>query len=80
MTSTTVDSLWTIEDVSAYLRVPVDTLYQWRHRRTGRRPTPAKPASRSSNGRSMPRPSICLPDRCGPGCPDAASQLPNNLQ
>ncbi|HYS38849.1 MAG TPA: helix-turn-helix domain-containing protein [Pseudonocardiaceae bacterium] len=30
-----VDPLWTIDDVSAYLRVSVDTLYQWRHRRTG---------------------------------------------
>ena len=26
---------WTIHDVSAYLRIPVGTLYQWRHRRTG---------------------------------------------
>ena len=35
MTSTLIEPLWTIEDVSTYLRVPVDTLYQWRHRRTG---------------------------------------------
>jgi hypothetical protein len=27
-----VDPLWTIHDVSAYLAVPVGTLYQWRHR------------------------------------------------
>jgi DNA-binding transcriptional MerR regulator len=29
------ESLWEIEDVSAYLRVPVQTLYQWRKRRYG---------------------------------------------
>jgi hypothetical protein len=27
--------LWSIEDTSAYLRIPVGTLYQWRHRRMG---------------------------------------------
>jgi excisionase family DNA binding protein len=27
--------LWTIRDVSAYLAVPVGTLYQWRHRGEG---------------------------------------------
>jgi len=26
---------WTIHEVSAFLRIPVGTLYQWRHRRTG---------------------------------------------
>ncbi|MFV2111080.1 helix-turn-helix domain-containing protein [Salinispora arenicola] len=26
----TVDELWTIRDVSAYLRVPAETLYRWR--------------------------------------------------
>ena len=30
-----VDLLWTIKDVSAYLAVPVGTLYQWRHRGEG---------------------------------------------
>jgi len=30
-----VESLWTIEDVSTFLRIPIETLYQWRHRRTG---------------------------------------------
>ncbi|RZT80227.1 excisionase family DNA binding protein [Micromonospora violae] len=30
-----VDRLWTVEDVSAFLGVPVGTLYQWRHRRFG---------------------------------------------
>jgi excisionase family DNA binding protein len=35
MTSSVIEPLWTIEDVAAYLRIPVDTLYQWRHRRTG---------------------------------------------
>ncbi|ADL48868.1 MULTISPECIES: AlpA family transcriptional regulator [Micromonospora] len=29
--------LWSIEEVSAFLRVPVGTLYQWRYRRTGPR-------------------------------------------
>lgn len=29
------DRLWTIHDVSAYLAVPVQTLYQWRHRGEG---------------------------------------------
>jgi excisionase family DNA binding protein len=33
--STAVDRLWTVEDVAAYLGVPVATLYGWRHRRTG---------------------------------------------
>jgi hypothetical protein len=27
--------LWTIQDVSTYLAVPVGTLYQWRHRGEG---------------------------------------------
>ena len=30
-----VDRLWTIQDVSVYLAVPVGTLYQWRHRGEG---------------------------------------------
>ena len=30
-----VDRLWTIDDVSAFLRVPTATLYQWRHHRVG---------------------------------------------
>jgi excisionase family DNA binding protein len=29
------EELWSIQDAAAYLRVPVGTLYQWRHRRTG---------------------------------------------
>jgi len=29
--------LWTIGEAAAFLRVPVGTLYQWRHRRTGPR-------------------------------------------
>ncbi|OKI42304.1 helix-turn-helix transcriptional regulator [Micromonospora sp. CB01531] len=37
MTITTTEPLWTIEEVSAFLRIPVDTLYQWRSRRTGPR-------------------------------------------
>ncbi|TQJ52226.1 helix-turn-helix domain-containing protein [Phycicoccus sp. SLBN-51] len=31
----TCDRLWTIDDVSAFLGVPVQTLYQWRHRSEG---------------------------------------------
>jgi predicted DNA-binding transcriptional regulator AlpA len=30
-----VDRLWTIDDVSAFLRVPTATIYQWRHHRVG---------------------------------------------
>ena len=30
-----VDPLWTVDDLSAFLGVPVGTLYQWRHRRVG---------------------------------------------
>lgn len=37
MTIATTEPLWTIEEVSAFLRIPVDTLYQWRSRRTGPR-------------------------------------------
>lgn len=37
MTNPTAEKPWTIEEVSAFLRVPVGTLYQWRHRRTGPR-------------------------------------------
>ncbi|MEV7232292.1 helix-turn-helix domain-containing protein [Polymorphospora sp. NPDC051019] len=33
----TANELWSIEEVSTYLRVPVGTLYQWRYRRTGPR-------------------------------------------
>ena len=31
----TIPPLWTIQDVSAFLAVPVGTLYQWRHRGEG---------------------------------------------
>lgn len=37
MTTTTVVPLWDVDDVSAFLRVPVPTLYQWRHRGNGPR-------------------------------------------
>src|SRR2546429_585931 len=30
------DRLWTVDDVSAFLGVPVSTVYQWRHHRAGR--------------------------------------------
>lgn len=36
-TTATDNQTWTIHDVAAYLRVPIGTLYQWRHRRTGPR-------------------------------------------
>ncbi|MFU8873579.1 helix-turn-helix domain-containing protein [Micromonospora sp. SL4-19] len=32
-----IEPLWTVEEVSTYLGVPVATLYQWRHRRVGPR-------------------------------------------
>lgn len=35
MTNSDLDPLWSIEDVSAYLGVPVNTLYQWRTRDYG---------------------------------------------
>ena len=35
MTNPSADNLWSIERTSEYLGVPVGTLYQWRHRRTG---------------------------------------------
>ena len=31
----TCDRLWTVDDVSAFLGVPVGTLYQWRSRGEG---------------------------------------------
>jgi len=37
LTTTIIEPTWTVEDVAAFLRVPVGTLYQWRHRRTGPR-------------------------------------------
>lgn len=33
--STTQERLWGIADVSAYLGIPVNTLYQWRHQGYG---------------------------------------------
>jgi excisionase family DNA binding protein len=35
MTTVTVEPLWGVEDVATFLRVPVPTLYQWRHRGLG---------------------------------------------
>ena len=37
MTERQVEALWTPADVSAYLGVPVETLYQWRYFGTGPR-------------------------------------------
>ncbi|MFE9651554.1 helix-turn-helix transcriptional regulator [Micromonospora sp. NPDC006431] len=37
MTAPAIERLWTVQDVSAFLGVPVGTLYQWRYRRTGPR-------------------------------------------
>lgn len=34
-TTVIIDRLWSVQDVSAYLGVPVDTLYQWRSEGTG---------------------------------------------
>ncbi|TDB74278.1 AlpA family transcriptional regulator [Micromonospora sp. KC723] len=36
-TPTTTERLWSVNDVSAFLGIPVGTLYQWRHRRIGPR-------------------------------------------
>ncbi|MGC4771981.1 helix-turn-helix transcriptional regulator [Micromonospora sp. DT44] len=36
-TPATIERLWSVTDVSAFLGVPVGTLYQWRHRRIGPR-------------------------------------------
>lgn len=33
--SSSVDRLMTVEEVAEYLCVPVNTLYQWRHKGTG---------------------------------------------
>ncbi len=33
--TTTAERLWTVEDVSRYLGVPVKTLYQWKWRGEG---------------------------------------------
>jgi excisionase family DNA binding protein len=30
-----IERLWTVEDVSEYLGIPVKTLYQWRYRGQG---------------------------------------------
>ncbi|MFC0002817.1 helix-turn-helix transcriptional regulator [Micromonospora siamensis] len=35
MKTRTIEPLWTAEDVSTFLGIPVSTLYQWRYRRTG---------------------------------------------
>ena len=37
MTTPVTQPLWTVEDVSAYLGVPVETLYRWRKVRYGPR-------------------------------------------
>lgn len=37
MKARTIEPLWTAEDVSTFLGVPVSTLYQWRYRRQGPR-------------------------------------------
>ncbi len=37
MTTHAVEPLWSVEEVSEFLGVPVATLYQWRYRRTGPR-------------------------------------------
>lgn len=33
--TTTVESLWTVDDVATYLRIPKKTLYYWRYRNYG---------------------------------------------
>ncbi|MFG1844608.1 helix-turn-helix domain-containing protein [Micromonospora carbonacea] len=36
-TTPTAEPRWSVTDVSAFLGIPVGTLYQWRHRRIGPR-------------------------------------------
>jgi len=43
MNSEQPDPLWTIEDLARYLRLPVQTLYQWRRKNIG---PPAKKCGR----------------------------------
>ncbi len=35
VTPPTCERLWTVDDLSAFLGVPVATLYQWRHKGEG---------------------------------------------
>jgi excisionase family DNA binding protein len=35
LTSSTAEAVWTVQDVAEYLRVPVETVYQWRKRHYG---------------------------------------------
>jgi excisionase family DNA binding protein len=35
MTTLIAEPLWDVEDVAAYLRVSVETVYRWRKQRTG---------------------------------------------
>ncbi|BCJ74510.1 hypothetical protein CS0771_40540 [Catellatospora sp. IY07-71] len=35
MSSATTHRLWSVDDVSTYLGIPVETLYTWRKRRYG---------------------------------------------
>lgn len=35
MKARVIEPLWTAEDVSTFLGIPVSTLYQWRYRRSG---------------------------------------------
>ncbi len=35
MTAINTESLWTVEDVATFLRVPVSTLYEWRRTKRG---------------------------------------------
>lgn len=35
MSAMSLEPCWTVSDVAAYLRVPVETLYAWRKRRYG---------------------------------------------
>jgi excisionase family DNA binding protein len=37
MATRVIEPLWTVDEVSAFLGVPVATLYQWRYRRIGPR-------------------------------------------
>ena len=66
---TKLDSLLNIRDLSEYLGVPVETLYDWRLKRTG--PTPQRSAGACGIGRACSR--CGLNDTPATEAPDVAS-------
>ena len=62
------EGTWSVEDVSAYLGVPVGTLYQWRY--LGKGPRAAKVAAGCVTGRRT----------CGGGSASRPRRLPYGLR